>query len=96
MSVCFRVFIHKMSDVEKKVIVRHWAKIMAEIDLYKADKEVQNLIDRVCVLEQIMINNNTIRDLTGKYKKNKTDCREGVRAQLKNMKELCKGHNNLY
>jgi len=40
--------------------------------------------------------NNTIRNLTGEYKKIEPDCREGVRAQLERMKELCKERNNLY
>ena len=71
-------------------------KIVAETDLYETDKEVQNLIDWVCLSEQIKENNNTIRNLTGEYKKIEPDCREGVRAQLERMKELCKERNNLY
>ena len=67
-----------------------------ETDLYETDKEVQNLIDWVCLSEQIKENNNTIRNLTGEYKKIEPDCREGVRAQLERMKELCKERNNLY
>ena len=39
---------------------------------------------------------NTIRNLTGEYKKIEPDCREGVRAQLERMKDLCKERNNLY
>jgi len=81
-----------MTDMEKKVMVRLCAKIVAETDLYETDKEVQNLIDWVCLSEQI----NTIRNLTGEYKKIEPDCREGVRAQLERMKELCKERNNLY
>lgn len=50
--------------MEKKVIVRLCAKIVAETDLYETDKEVQNLIDWVCLSEQIKENNNTIRNLT--------------------------------
>lgn len=46
--------------------------------------------------EQIKENNNTIRNLNGKYKKIEPDCREGVRAQLERMKELCKERNSLY
>ena len=57
-----------MTDMEKKVIIRLCAKIVADTNLYETDKEVQNLID----------------------------CREGVRAQLERMKELCKERNNLY
>ena len=82
--------------MEKKVMVRLCAKIVAETDLYETDKEVQNLIDWVCLSEQIKENNNTIRNLTGEYKKIEPDCREGVRAQLERMKELCKERNNLY
>ena len=39
---------------------------------------------------------NIIRNLTGEYKKKEPDCREGVRAQLERMKELCKERNILY
>ena len=70
--------------------------IVAETDLYETDKEVQNLIDWVCLSEQIKENNNTIRNLTGEYKKIEPDCREGVWAQLERMKQLCKERNNLY
>ena len=69
---------------------------VADTDLYETDKEVQNLIDWVCLSEQIKENNNTIRNLTREYKKIEPDCREGVRAQLERMKELCKERNNLY
>ena len=48
--------------MEKKVMIRLCAKIVADTDLYEMDKEVQNLLD----------------------------CREGVRAHLERMKELCK------
>ena len=58
-----------MIDMEKKVMVRLCAKIVAETDLYETDKEMQNLIDWVCLSEQIKTNNNTIRNLTGEYKK---------------------------
>ena len=85
-----------MTDMEKKVMVRLCANIVAETDLYEADKEVQNLIDWVCLSEQIKENNNIIRNLTGEYKKIESDCREGVRAQLERMKELCKERHNLY
>ena len=78
-----------MTDMEKKVMIRLCAKIVADTDLYETDKEVQNLIDWVCLSEQIKENNNTIRNLTGEYKKIEPDCREGVR-------ELCKERNNLY
>ena len=85
-----------MTDMEKKVMVWLCAKIVVEIDLYETDKEVQNLIDWICLSEQIKENNNTICDLTEKYKKIKPDYREGVRVQLERMKELCKECNNLY
>ena len=42
---------------------------MEETDLYEMDKEVQNLIDGVCLSEQIKENNNTIRNLAGEYKR---------------------------
>jgi len=64
-----------MTDMEKKVIVRLCAKIVTETELYETDKEVQNLIDWVCLSEQIKKNNNIIRNLTEKYKKIEPDCR---------------------
>lgn len=83
--------------MEKKVmVVRLCSKILTETELYDTDMEVRNLIDWICVSEQIKTNNNTIRNLTGEYKKIEPDCREGVRAQLERMKELCKERNNLY
>ena len=85
-----------MTDMEKKVMVRLCAKILTETELYEMDMEVRNLIDWICVSEQIKENNNTIRNLTGEYKKIEPDCREGVRVQLERMKELCKERNNLY
>ncbi len=57
--------------MEKKVMIRLCSKIVAETDLYETDKEVQNLIDWVCLSEQIKENNNTIRNLTGEYKKDR-------------------------
>ncbi len=83
-----------MTDMEKKVMSRLCAKIVAETDIYETDKEKQNLIDWVCLSEQIKENNNTIRNLTGEYKKIEPDC--WGREQLKRMKELCKERNNLY
>ena len=77
-------------------MVRLCAKILAETELYNTDIEARSLIDWICVSEQIKENNNTIRSLTGEYKKIEPDCREGVRAQLERMKELCKERNNLY
>lgn len=82
--------------MEKKVIVRLCAKILTETELYDTDMEVRNLIDWICVSAQIKTNNDIIRNLTGEYKKIEPDCREGVRAQLERMKELCKERNNLY
>ena len=46
-----------MTDMEKKVMVRLCAKILTETDLYDTDMEVQNLIDWICVSEQIKSNN---------------------------------------
>ena len=82
--------------MEKKVMIRLCAKIVADTDFYETDKEVQNLIDWVCLSEQIKENNNTIRNLTREYKKIELDCREGVRSQLERMKQLCKEGNSLY
>ena len=60
------------------------------------DMEVRNLIDWVCVSEQIKENNNAIRSLTGEYQKIELECRERVREKLERMKELCKERNDLY
>ena len=46
-----------MTDMEKKVMVRLCAKILSETDLYDTDTEVRNLIDWICVSEQIKSNN---------------------------------------
>lgn len=85
-----------MTDMEKKVMVRLCAKILAETDLYETDKEVKNLIDWVCVSEQMKENNNIIRNLTREYKQIEPECREGVREKLERMKELCRERNSLY
>ena len=85
-----------MTDMEKKVMVRLCSKIMTETDLHETDKEVRNLIDWVCVSEQIKANNNEIRSLTGEYKKIEPECKEGVRERLERMKALCKERNKLY
>ncbi len=82
--------------MEKKVMVRLCAKILTETELYDTDMEVRNLIDWICVSEQIKTNNNTIRNLTGEYKKIEPDYRKGLRVQLERMKELCKERNELY
>ena len=57
-----------MTDLEKKVMIRLCAKSVAETDLYK-DREVQNLIDWVCLSKQIKENNKTIHNLIGEHKK---------------------------
>lgn len=85
-----------MTDMEKKVMVRLCAKILLETNLYDTDMEVRNLIDWICVSEQIKSNNNEIRSLTGEYKRIEPDCREGVRAQLERMKALYKERDSLY
>lgn len=85
-----------MTDMEKKVVVWLCKKILLETDLYDTDKEVQNLIDWICVSEQMKANNNAIRKLTGEYKKIEPECREGVREQLERMKEVCKERDRLY
>ena len=85
-----------MTDMDKKVMVRLCTKILIETDLYDTDNEIRNLIDWVCVSEQIKENNNKIRNLTGEYKKIEPECREGVRERLERMKALCKERNDLY
>lgn len=85
-----------MTDMEKKVMVRLCAKILSETNLYDVDMEIRNLIDWICISEQIKSNNNEIRSLTGEYKRIEPDCREGVRAQLERMKALCKERDSLY
>ena len=85
-----------MTDMEKKVMVRLCSKLLTETDLYETDKEVRNLVDWVCVSEQIKANNNEIRNLTGEYKKIEPECREGIRERLERMKALCKERNELY
>lgn len=77
-------------------MVRLCSKILTETDLYETDKEVSNLIDWVCVSEQIKANNNEIRNLTGEYKKIEPECREGIRERLERMEALCKERNDLY
>jgi len=80
----------------QSIVERSKALEQAETDLYETDKEVQDLMDWVYLSEPIKSNNNTIRNLTGEYKKIEPDCRKGARAQLERMKELCKKRNNLY
>lgn len=85
-----------MTEMEKKVMVRLCTKILSETDLYDTDMEVRNLIDWICVSEQIKSNNNEIRSLTREYKRIEPDCREGVGTQLERMKSLCKERDSLY
>lgn len=85
-----------MTDTEKKVMVRLCAKILTETELYETDAAVRNLIDWICVSEQMKENNNKIRSLTGEYKQIEPECREGVREQLERMKKLCEERNGLY
>ncbi|MBE7725081.1 MAG: hypothetical protein E7244_11885 [Enterocloster citroniae] len=85
-----------MTDTEKKVMVRLCMKILTETVLYEADAEVRDLIDWICISEQMKENNNKIRSLTGEYKQIEPECREGVREKLEHMKELCEERNDLY
>lgn len=85
-----------MTEMEKGVMVRLCAKILAETDLYETDTEARNLIDWVCVSGEIKENNNKIRSLTGEYKQIEPECREGVREKLERMKTMCEERNGLY
>ena len=85
-----------MTDIEKKIMVRLCAKILLETDLYDTDIEVRNLIDWICVSEQIKMNNNEIRKLTGEYKRIESKYREGAKEEVERMKELCKERDGLY
>lgn len=85
-----------MTDMEKKVMVRLCSKILKETNLYDVDTEVRDLVDWVCVSEKIKKNNNTIRNLTGEYKKIEPDCREGIREKIERMKAICKERDALY
>ena len=85
-----------MTDTEKKVMVWLCAKILMETDLYETDMEVRNLVDWICVSEQIKENNNKIRSLTGEYKQIESECQEGIREKLERMKKLCEERNSLY
>ncbi len=58
--------------------------------------EVRNLIDWVCVSEQIKSNNNKRRSLSGEYKRIELDCREGLREQVGCKKLFCKKRDSLY
>ena len=85
-----------MTDTEKKIMVRLCTKILTETDLYEMDMEVRNLVDWICVSEQIKENNKKIRGLTGEYKQIEPECREGIREKLERMKKLCEERNSLY
>ena len=85
-----------MTDMEKKIMVRLCAKILLGTDLYDTDIEVRNLIDWICVSDQIKTNNNEIRKLTGEYKRIESKYREGAREELERMKDLCNERDSLY
>ncbi len=63
---------------------------------HELHRSIKLIFLAISVTKMLDHNNNTIRNLTGEYKKIESDCREGVRAQLERMKELCKERNNLY
>ena len=77
-----------MTDTEKKVMVRLCTKILTETDLYEMDMEVRNLVDWICVSEQMKENNIKIRSLTGEYKQIEPECREGIREKIERIKKL--------
>ena len=77
-------------------MVRLCMKILTETELYETDMEVRNLVDWICVSEQMKENNNKIRSLTGEYKRIEPECREGIREKLERMKKLCDERNGLY
>lgn len=85
-----------MTDTGKKVMVRLCAKILTQTDLYEMNMEVRNLVDWICVSEQMKENNNKIHGLTGEYKQIEPECREGVREKIERMKKLCEKCNSLY
>ena len=85
-----------MTDTEKKVMVRLCTKILMKTDLYETDIEVQDLVDWICIWEQMKENNNKIRSLTGEYKQIEPECRERIREKLERMKKLCEERNDLY
>lgn len=67
-------------------MVRLCTKILTETDLYEMDMEVRNLVDWICVSEQMKENKNKIRNLTEEYKQIEPECREGIREKLERMK----------
>jgi len=85
-----------MTDTEKKVMVRLCMKILTETELYEMDMEVRNLVDWICVSEQMKENNNKIRSLTGEYRQIEPECQEGIREKLERMNKLCEERNGLY
>ena len=85
-----------MTDTEKKVMMRLCTKILVQTDLYEMDIEVRDLVDWICVSEQMKENNNRIRSLTEEYKQIEPECREGVKEKLERMQKLCEERNSLY
>lgn len=79
-----------------RLMVRLCMKILTQTDLYEMDIEVRDLVDWICVSEQMKENNNRIRSQTGEYKQIEPECREGVREKLERMKKLCEERNSLY
>lgn len=71
-------------------------KILTETELYEMDMEVRDLVDWICVSEQMKENNNKIRSLTGEYKQIEPECREGIREKIERIKKLCEERNGLY
>lgn len=67
-----------MTNTEKKVVMQLCTKILTETELYEIDMEVRNLVDWICVSEQMKENNNKIRSLTGGYKQIEQECWEGI------------------
>ena len=77
-------------------MARLCTKILTETDLYDTDKKICNLVDWVCVSEQIRANNNEIRNQTEEYKEIEPECKEGGRERLERMKAFCKERNELH
>ena len=53
MELAGQGYIDKMTDMEKKVMGWLCTKTVADTELYKTGKDVQNLIYWACLLEQI-------------------------------------------
>ena len=77
-----------MTNTEKKVVMQLCTKILTETELYEIDMEVRNLVDWICVSEQMKVNNSKIRSLIGKYKQIELECREGIRKKLECIKSV--------